>query len=222
MTCGRLRPPGRMWRRKEDSVRSLAGRAVTPRLCRYRYQPIGRNSIACGVGLLFAFSLRVALVEAQTTPIPSSVIAKTLPTPSAGPSNAASAAEALRAPTAKVQTIVDDVRSRLSIPQEVVVSIVAQDKLLVSVERSQTRDGAFALAVERDFLDVLTDEELTAVVAHELGHVWIFTHHPYLQTEELANGVALRLVSRETLDRVYEKVWQRTGVPGELAYLPPK
>ena len=31
---------------------------------------------------------------------------------------------------------------------------------------------------------------------HELGHVWIFTHHPYLQTEQLANRIAMRLVSR--------------------------
>ena len=128
----------------------------------------------------------------------------------------------LLAPTAKVQSIVEDVKARLSIPQDVVVSIVAQDKLLVSVERNQSQEGAFTLSVERDFLDVLTDEELTAVVAHELGHVWIFTHHPYLQTEELANTMALRLVSREALDRVYQKVWQRTGVAGELAYLPPQ
>jgi len=102
------------------------------------------------------------------------------------------------------------------------VSIVAQDKLLVSVERIQDRDGVFALAFEGDFLDVLREDELTAVVAHELGHVWIFTHHPFLQTEELANQVALRLVSRDTLDRVYEKVWQRTGSKGDLAYLPTK
>jgi hypothetical protein len=49
-----------------------------------------------------------------------------------------------------------------------------------------------------------------------------FTHHPYLQTEELANEVALRVVSRESLDEVYEKVWKRTGTKGDLVYLPVK
>ena len=183
---------------------------------------MGRFLIACIAGLLLALSLRASVAAAQTKPAPSQIIAKALPTPNASSSSDAKPAEMLLAPTTRVQTIVDDVRSRLSIPQDVVVSVVAVDKLLVSVERMESRDGAFALAVERDFLDALTDEELTAVVAHELGHVWIFTHHPYLQTEELANTVALRLVSREALDRVYQKVWQRTGVVGELAYLPSK
>jgi hypothetical protein len=53
-------------------------------------------------------------------------------------------------------------------------------------------------------------------VAHELGHVWIFTHHPYLQTERLANSIAMRGVTRESLERVYRKVWQREGVKGDL------
>jgi hypothetical protein len=52
------------------------------------------------------------------------------------------------------------------------------------------------------------DSELSASIGHELGHVWIFTHHPYLQTELLANQVALRVVSREDLERIYEKIWK--------------
>jgi Zn-dependent peptidase ImmA (M78 family) len=54
-------------------------------------------------------------------------------------------------------------------------------------------------------------------VAHELGHVWIFTHHPYLQTEQLANQIAMRLVARETLEPIYEKLWKRLGVTGDLS-----
>ena len=50
-----------------------------------------------------------------------------------------------------------------------------------------------------------------------MGHVWIYTHHPYLQTERLANDVALRVVSPELLVPVYEKVWKRTGARGNLA-----
>ena len=75
---------------------------------------------------------------------------------------------------------------------------------------------------EDKFLDGLHDDELDSVIAHELGHVWIFTHHPYLQTEEGANEIALRIVSRESLERLYERTWQRTGVKGGLTYLPPR
>jgi hypothetical protein len=47
--------------------------------------------------------------------------------------------------------------------------------------------------------------------------VWIFTHHPYLQTESLANSVAMRVVSRESLTKTYDKVWKRAGTKGEIA-----
>jgi len=52
-----------------------------------------------------------------------------------------------------------------------------------------------------------------------LGHVWIFTHHPYLQTELLANQVALRVVSRENSERIYEKVWKDKGKRGLKEFL---
>jgi hypothetical protein len=50
--------------------------------------------------------------------------------------------------------------------------------------------------------------------------VWIFTHHPFLQTEAGANDIALRLVSRDALTGVYDKVWRRAGAKGALTYLP--
>ena len=53
--------------------------------------------------------------------------------------------------------------------------------------------------------------------AHELGHVWIYTHHPYLQTEREANTVAMRAVPRASLERVYTKVWEHQGTIGDLA-----
>jgi len=34
---------------------------------------------------------------------------------------------------------------------------------------------------------------------------------PYRQTELLANQVALRVVTRENLERIYEKVWKGKG-----------
>jgi hypothetical protein len=111
---------------------------------------------------------------------------------------------------------VDGFRARLGISAPVTATTVAANPLLVTVEPHADRKGEFLLSFEAGFLDQLDDEELRAVVAHELGHVWIFTHHPYLQTERLANDVAMRIVSRESLQKVYGKVWERAGVKGDL------
>ena len=61
-----------------------------------------------------------------------------------------------------------------------------------------------------------TDEQIEAALAHELGHVWIYTHHPYLQTEQLANRVAMRAVSRERLVEVYQALWGPDALHGGL------
>jgi hypothetical protein len=113
-----------------------------------------------------------------------------------------------RRTTQKIRTIVDRLRHDLSITEKVHISIVARNEKLVSVERSKRRPGEFILSFDETFIDGLDDSELSASIAHELGHVWIFTHHPYLQTELLANQVALRVVSRDDLEKIYEKVWK--------------
>lgn len=120
----------------------------------------------------------------------------------------------------RVQALLDECKSALEIPEDVLVTLVPENPLVVSVTKTKGPGRVFALSLEEPFINGLNDEELKAVMAHELGHVWIFTHHPYLHTEELANEIALRLVSRDTLARVYEKVWQRTGSRGQLRYLP--
>jgi uncharacterized protein YjaZ len=112
----------------------------------------------------------------------------------------------------RVQDVIDDLRDRLSLSRDVMVAIVPVNPLMVSVRSPINAGGAYQVAFEGAFLDSLTDEELRAVIAHELGHVWIFTHHPFLQTEQLANKIAMRVVARETLERVYDKVWPH-GVP---------
>jgi hypothetical protein len=117
----------------------------------------------------------------------------------------------------RVQRIVDDLLARLSITHDVRVSVVPQNTLMVSVESDDDQGHGFHLSLEQDFLAQLTADELEAAIAHELGHVWIFTHHPFLQTEALANDIAMRVVAREHLVRVYEKVWRRMGTKGDLA-----
>jgi len=116
----------------------------------------------------------------------------------------------------RIQAIVDEFLGRLTLTQKVSVAIVPKNPLMVSVEFN-TADAGFLLSVEEEFINELTDEELEAAVAHELGHVWIFMHHPYLQTELLANQIAQRLVPRSSLVQVYEKVWKRQGTKGDLA-----
>lgn len=114
----------------------------------------------------------------------------------------------------RVQRVVDDLAARLAIAEAVRVSMVPANRLVMSVEPAE---HTFELKVEDGFADTLDDAELAAAVAHELGHVWIFTHHPFLQTEQLANEVAMRLVSPHVLAQLYSKVWKRAGVKGDLA-----
>lgn len=125
-------------------------------------------------------------------------------------------AKTLRTDPARIQLIVDEFRERLSLPSGVQVELVQKNSLMVSVETVDDGQNGFLLSLEQGFVESLTEDELKAAIAHELGHVWIFTHHPFLQTEKLANEIAMRVVDRETLISVYEKVWQRQGTKGDL------
>lgn len=117
----------------------------------------------------------------------------------------------------RLQDVTDQLRRRLDILERVLVTIVDHNPLVLSVETLSGRSGPFVITADEAFIQSLNDEELQAAVAHELGHVWIFTHYPYLQTERMANDVALRVISAEVLVPVYEKVWKRTGARGNLA-----
>jgi hypothetical protein len=115
-----------------------------------------------------------------------------------------------------IQAAVDGLRGRLAIPETVQVAVVPSNKLLLSVETENGRGGPYHLSIDAVFLEELTSDELDAALAHELGHVWIHTHHPFLQTERLANEIALRVVERKSLELVYRKMWVRLGRTGEV------
>jgi hypothetical protein len=117
----------------------------------------------------------------------------------------------------RLQDATDELRTRMEILERVIVTVVDHNPLLMSVETLGGRSGPFVISADREFIGSLNAEELNAAIAHELGHVWIYTHHPYLQTERLANEIALRVTSAEVLAPVYEKVWKRLGVRGNLA-----
>lgn len=116
----------------------------------------------------------------------------------------------------RVQRVVDRLRDRFEILNDVRVDLVPENPRVVSVQRSKDDRGVFLLSVQESFLDALDDADVEAMVAHELGHVWIYTHHPYLQTEQLANRIAMRHVTRAQLTEVYRKLWGSAALTDSL------
>jgi len=114
----------------------------------------------------------------------------------------------------RAQELVDQLRASLSIESDVDVVVVPYHPLVFSVEPTDRTKKQFLLSMELGFLQMLNDDELRASLAHELGHVWIYTHHPYLQTERLANEIGMRSVTREALENVYTKLWNYEGTTG--------
>jgi Zn-dependent protease with chaperone function len=119
--------------------------------------------------LSFLIGLPVLLLPAL---LPRKVFAKRL----SGPKSSAASTNALSllARERQLQDLVDDFRTRLAIPDAVVVSIVAENTLVVSVERLKDREHGFSATFEAGFLESLNQDELGAVIAHELGHA-----HPF-------------------------------------------
>jgi hypothetical protein len=136
----------------------------------------------------------------------------------ASPAASAPSARPVEEKTAVValQLLVDDLRTRLEIEQNVQVALVDHNPLVMSVETQAGRTGPFVISIDRGFILGLSYDEIEAALAHELGHVWIYTHAPFIQSERLANNVAMRVVSRSAFEPVYEKVWTRTGIKGNL------
>jgi hypothetical protein len=119
----------------------------------------------------------------------------------------------------KAQDVVDQLRVELSIENTVDVVVVPYTPLVFSVEPIDRDKTRFRLSMELRFLMMLDDDELRAALAHELGHVWIYTHMPFLQTERIANDIGMHAVHRVAFERLYTQLWnyeRTTGVPLEL------
>ena len=114
----------------------------------------------------------------------------------------------------RAQQFVDHMRTELQIGNEVQISIVIYQPLVFSVQPMAANKDRFLLEMELGFLLMLDDDELRAAVAHELGHVWIYTHHPFLQTESLANIVGQRVAGRASFEKIYTKLWAYEGTSG--------
>jgi hypothetical protein len=119
----------------------------------------------------------------------------------------------------RISEIAYELKQQLGIPQAVDVEIVLTNNLAFSVEPADQRTH-FTISVDSSFLRLLNDQELNAAVAHELGHVWIYTHHPFLHTEDLANEIALRVVSRDALTSLYGKLQRFEAARGDHGATP--
>ena len=120
----------------------------------------------------------------------------------------------LREEAEEAQSMIESLQRDLGIGPEVLISMVAYHPFVFAVEPVSRDRTTFRLYMEAGFAIQLSRAELRAALAHELGHVWIFTHHPYLQTEHLANQIALQVVPRRDLEQLYAKLWAYEGKPG--------
>jgi hypothetical protein len=117
---------------------------------------------------------------------------------------------------ARLDEVAGGLATAMGVPKRVEVVLVARNDLIVSVEPMLPPDDGYRVIFEQKFFDQLTDDEVSAALAHEIGHVWIYSHFPFLQTEALANEVALKVVSRKPLESLYGKLWAYTGITGNL------
>ena len=116
----------------------------------------------------------------------------------------------------RIRVVVNGLKKQLGIKEEIRTAVVERNNLVVSVRPVDDHKRVFEILLEEGFLDMLDDEDLYAVVAHEMGHIWIYTHHPYLQTEDLANDVAYKAVSTDAMDRIYAKLRARQAIISPL------
>ena len=131
----------------------------------------------------------------------------------------ASGANNVRETTARIGEMLTALKNALQISNNIRVRIVESNHLGMSVEPTDPQKNSFLLSVDGGFVSGLDDEELAAALSHELGHVWIYTHHPFIHTESLANKIAARAVTPAALKKLYAKVWVFEGANGSMDQL---
>jgi hypothetical protein len=120
---------------------------------------------------------------------------------------------------ARLDDVATGFATALEMSKHVEVIVVPRNELVVSVEPLTAPESGYRVVFEQRFFDQLNDDEISAALAHEMGHVWIYSHFPFLQTEALANEIALRVVSRKTMESLYAKLWTYTGLKGNIEEL---
>ena len=118
----------------------------------------------------------------------------------------------------KLQALVGDLKARLSLPAPVVVSIVPSNALMMSSKRHREDSQPFLLKVDASFLDTLTDGRDLKRPLHTSSDM--SGSSPIIRIcrpKSSPNQIAMRAVSRDSLERLYAKVWQRGGMKGDLA-----
>jgi hypothetical protein len=116
----------------------------------------------------------------------------------------------------RIAEVLEVLKKQLGISNRTQIQIVKRNPLGVSVEPANRSKSRFFLSLDAALLNRLAEEELTAALAHELGHIWIYTHHPFLHTEALANEIAMRAVTRDSLKKLYVKLWAFQGKTGNV------
>src|SRR5688572_9638910 len=101
--------------------------------------------------------------------------------------------------------------AELGVQIDIQVVVAKKNDRMVSVERASLKRDTFTVTFDRNFLSGLDQGEITAALAHEIGHIWIFCHFPYVHTEVLANEIALTLVDRIDLESLYRKLRDHLG-----------
>jgi hypothetical protein len=119
---------------------------------------------------------------------------------------------------ARLEEVAASLATALDVHKPVQVVVVPRNDLVVSVEPLTNGEG-YRVVFEQRFFDRLDEDEVAAAIAHEIGHVWIYSHFPFLQTEALANEIALKAVRRKPLESLYGKLWTYIGVTGNIVEL---
>lgn len=120
---------------------------------------------------------------------------------------------------AHLAEVASGLAAELGVLRRVEVVVVTRNDLVVSVAPLPKAEEGYQVVFDERFFEKLNDEEIAAAIAHEMGHVWIYTHFPFLQTEALANEIALKVAPRKTMESLYDKLWAYTGVKGNIEEL---